>query len=514
MSCRNVQIIGGAGVGKTRALIELACRSIRDDLLRPDDLGMVSFTRAAAREARERLSAVMDEEYPWICTIHSVAYRALGLQRGDIGEPVLDGADEATAAEYEMAVRAWHQRCRLAGPESIERAVQMPAERLWMYIDQYEQLKRLNGVMDFTDLLARFAGIRFDARGRWETVPPDGVQPPPFLWFFDEQQDASPLLWRVCQRLCSTALRAWFCGDPFQSIYGWAGADVRTFMETIQYDEQVVLNRSYRVPSRLLELGETVIRGCRGYFDRGMHSVHEGGEIVMVHGVPIDVIADSNDVMVIARTNQAARAIGEELSRSGIPWASLSSGHGWFADAGSVRSPWEAYQRNSAYAALQRLVAGTPITGGEWANLLRYVPSRVDGCWILARGVKSRGEWPEYVDRASLSDCCGEEFWNWVESGRWAGHCEFGEQWAAAYRRYGLNAIEMPRVRLGTIHGAKGRESTVVVLDSTQGRLSMDEDEERRVWYVGVTRARQAMYVIDRGRRSSGIVSYVRGCAA
>lgn len=506
MICKCIQIIGGAGVGKTRTLINEACRLIEDELLRPDDLGMVSFTRAAAREALGRLEAIMGAEYPWVRTIHSVAYRSLGLSRGDIAEPRPEGAEP----DFDMAIRAWHHRVRLGGPETIERAAEMPADRLWRFIAEYERMKRLEGVMDYTDLLARFAGIRFSERGDWEEVEPEGEQPPPMVWFFDEQQDASPLLWRACMRLCRTAVRAYFCGDPFQSIYGWAGADVRSFMESVDYHERRILNLSYRVPSRLLLLGEAILEHCPDYFDRGMRAHREGGDIHIAPALPMNVMDDSDDVMVIARTNLAAQGLGAELTKNGIPWLALSGTSGWFSGVENVRSPWQAPARNAAYMALMRLAGGLPATRGEWKALLQYLPSRVDGVWMIARGAKQRDDWPEYVDQNYLQGVCHPSFWQWVQSGDWAQHCEFGEPWLAAYRRYGTERIEQPRVRVGTIHGAKGGEADVVVLDTARGRRGLCDSEESRIWYVGVTRARHVLYAIDRAHRSSEVISFLR----
>src|SRR5690606_4811144 len=94
-------------------------------------------------------------------------------------------------------------------------------------------------------------------------------------------------------------------------------------------------------------------------------------------------------------------------------------------------------------------------------------------------------------------------------SGRWSQIVDGGSQLASAVERWGEDAIKEPKVRVGTIHSVKGREADNVLLLTTTSapvrRAQEDQlgfDEERRVEYVGITRARRRLIVANERRAS------------
>ena len=90
--------------------------------------------------------------------------------------------------------------------------------------ERYEAAKNMDGKADFSDILMRFAGLGMNPREGLYEKTPEGELPEVGAWLFDEQQDASPLLDRVCKRLVSAPSVRWayVVGDPFQAIYGFA----------------------------------------------------------------------------------------------------------------------------------------------------------------------------------------------------------------------------------------------------------------------------------------------------
>src|SRR5690606_3805983 len=88
----------------------------------------------------------------------------------------------------------------------------------------------------------------------------------------DEHQDVSRLLHSVALRLIEQPSCRWayFAGDPFQALYGFSGADHHCFLESIEADKVRTMERSYRCPAGVLDLGEHILRRCSDYFDRGI----------------------------------------------------------------------------------------------------------------------------------------------------------------------------------------------------------------------------------------------------
>ena len=95
------------------------------------------------------------------------------------------------------------------------------------------------------------------------------------------------------------------------------------------------------------------------------------------------------------------------------------------------------------------------------------------------------------------------EFADRLRKGEWGGLFTGAERWRTAAKKYGAELASKPAIRIGTIHAAKGMEADTVVLSTTisrriaeaQGIDAGQHDEERRIEYVGVTRARRRLIV-------------------
>lgn len=241
------QLIGGAGTGKTTELLRLMA-SVIERGVDPFAIGFVSFTRAARSEAATRAAQQFGvpvdklEQEGWFRTLHSICYKCLG-----VGKELLTDTresrqwiEQATQAEVTGAREQQPDGAFESGTQA-DRALQIwdcararltPFRDAWelnslcddncpplsfceALIDRYEQSKRLDGRVDFTDILGRYAGVKFYFDGPRDTKP-DGWLPEVPVWFFDEQQDASALLDKVCHRLITPAEWVYVVGDPFQ----------------------------------------------------------------------------------------------------------------------------------------------------------------------------------------------------------------------------------------------------------------------------------------------------------
>jgi DNA helicase II / ATP-dependent DNA helicase PcrA len=537
MSLVSLRAIGGAGTGKTTLMKETAEKALARPEMggNPFALGYSSFTRAARLEAAVRCGTawgVPPEELMkdgWFRTAHSVCYKQLDVRKGEVlGSKVEDQrwVSEAVGSEVSFAVdddedggvalytgdpvaaaalNYWSLARNLCVPlrtvVEADQSFDAPsASEVIKRIEMYETAKRLDGRFDFTDLLARFVGLRFDPdRGPLEVAPEGAVPDKVVGWIFDEAQDASRLLDMACRRLVTgDACRwAWLVGDPYQVLFHWAGASAQHFMSW-DVAKQHIMPKSYRCPKAIMQAGERCLQRLPDYWDRGIAPADHDGEVVESENIEDDLadLRPDEDTLVIATTNMYVKKVAAILSEDGIPFR------------------WTKNKREGApvkelgMAGLWSLQHGEGISGDAWGRIMDILPSKTrDGTEMLARGSKSQWKkglsamfdrvYPEHLARLGASESLCQA----IASGAWAGLPDGGTKWVRAAKKWGVEAVSEPKIRIGTIHSAKGMEASKVVVMtavSYKTRLGEDSDdqrfaEQRRVEYVACTRARHKL---------------------
>lgn len=535
------RLIGGAGTGKTTELLRIMQQTIDTGEVGPETIGFVSFTRAARAEAASRAAekfGCQEKELQhrgWFRTLHSVCYRCLEAK-----EVLTEDASGKKWLKESLGMEVDHESTDeedgmgivIGGPKtdaSIALAIWqaarnrlIPLDKAWreydaqnpstptlencrVIIERYELHKRIDHKRDFVDLLGDFAGWKFSLDGA-EKADPQGWVPELPVWFFDEQQDTSKLLDSVCHRLISTPGCRWVyvVGDPFQSIYGFAGSDSRCFREWPAAKERT-MPKSYRCPPHIHSLGESILAECSDYFDRGIAPADHTGEVDKARSLH-DVIGDidpRDSWLLIARTNFQARRIQNLLNRGGVPWLP-TKGHGG----------WNAPKRKEALLALYSLQTGYPIGWKEWRTALDVIPSKSGDAVFLERGAKSKWSSDGFKPEADLAKTGDLTDWGATEtlkkeiaSGGWQSFVEHGERYSSAIRSWGIESVENPQIKVGTIHSVKGAQAdNVAVLTTTSEPVSRSMEnqegfnEERRVAYVAVTRAKRRLVIVEEPR--------------
>lgn len=533
------RLIGGAGTGKTTWLMDTMEKILDAGVRDPFQIGFVSFTRAAREEAATRAAAKFGVDAAQLSregnfrTLHSVCYKALAVSSEALitnnrasGKWLTEWLDESLVpvedqgADCNLAEVAFAQESptgRVLAMWGAARNRLTKFETIWTearrcddrcpsldfcrgIVERYEQGKRMDHKLDFVDLLGRFVGLKFYFDGPEESpLGPQGDVPGVPVWFFDEQQDASPLLDRVCHRLINTPMVKWVyvVGDPFQSIYRWAGADASLFRGWPAAHEKI-MPKSYRCPAAVLRVGERMLAQCSDYFDRGIAPADHEGSVRTEWGLSfIEGLDPMQSTLALARTNMLASRIAAKLDAAGIPWAPTRGNGGWLAPV-----------RNLGISGLYNLQQGAPISGREWLQILKLIPSKLEGTELLVRGTKSRfeaanGEADRYpwVLPHELSSIGGTpQLLGLISSGKWQQLVKDAPKVTKAIKRYGNEVIIDPKIRVGTIHSVKGQEADrVVLLTTTSGPVARSaetkegHDEEQRVGYVAATRARREL---------------------
>lgn len=533
-----LRVIGGAGTGKTRLMKETAEKA----LARPETggnpfaIGYSSFTRAARLEAATRCGEawgippeqLMQEG--WFRTAHSVCFRQLGATKAEmisgckadeewVSKAVdsevafaLDEDEDGGVAVYTgdpvaaAALNYWSLARNLCRPlREIVEADTDPeapaADEVIRRINLYEQAKRLDGRTDFTDLLARFVGIRFDPEEGPIEVTPEGAVPDEVVgWIFDEAQDASRLLDLACRRLVTgDACRwAWLVGDPFQVVYGWGGASAANFMSW-DVKEQHVMPKSWRCAPAIMEMGESCLRRLPDYWDRKIAPADHDGVVINGDDYEEDLrgLRPDHDTLIIARTNRQVSSIRRILEDSEVPFRYVKQRSGPSC-------------REEGMAGLWDLERGDGIDGDAWGRAIEILPSKDSKKQeMLVRGSKSawKNSLSSRYDRVYPEDLpslgATPALIDAIRGGRWHKLVDGGGSWVAAATRWGVDAVKSPQIRIGTIHSTKGLEaSKVILLTAVSKRTRLGEEdcperfaEERRIEYVACTRAKHELFI-------------------
>lgn len=495
-------ILGPPGTGKTTTILGLV-----DDALKrgvsPDRIALVTFTTRGANEAKERAVKKFKldpKQLPYFSTLHALCFRQLGLSRSDIltGKTLFEFADYA---RIKVTGRAWSDDGILTGfeagdrilfMENLSRIRRVPLreqfdvddDRLdWSEVTRVakalEIFKQRRGLMDFTDMLTEY--VRMD----------NGLDIDEL--FVDESQDLSALQWSVVDLLARGAKRVTVAGDDDQAIYRWAGADVE---HLVTMDGNVrVLGQSYRVPRNVQDLASRVISGVRMRRSKKWSARKGDNGVVSRHKSFDEVDVDTGDVLILARNNyvlteqvvpvlknegvifevDGKSSIDRKVLRAVTTWEELRKGDEP-QRLGDVR---EMYGYISTNTGVKRGFKQLP-TYGDDPDEPVTMRDLVNTGGLLVDPLKI---WHEALDRLPTEEM---------------------SYMLAARRRGEKLRGATPRVRLSTIHSAKGGEAThVVVMKEIAARTHYEmtrkggEDDERRVFYVGITRAKERLSIVE-----------------
>jgi len=538
------QITGRPGCAKTTRLLDI-CEKVLAELRDPRLVGFSSLTRASRHVAAERAASKFNmrladlEVGGYYKTLHSLAFHGLGIKQNDLlagkkadrewlQEVLQEGVNsEAKSIEHDYGGEGWTSeasdadkalsiwdvaRNRLTSLATIHAEVERTDDKTPPFVfcrslaARYETAKRVHHRLDFTDLLTKFGGQWCDLGGA-EACSPDGEAPDLPVWFFDESQDFSALDAAVIRRLIGQPSCRWvyFAGDDRQEIYSFRGADRRIFRDAFTYAKRDILPVSYRCPAPVWDLAEQVIRGTSDFEQDHVHPAsHPGSVEVREVSALADIINPAEDWLVLARTNFLAGLLSKALDAAGVPWVATRGG-----------SHWNAPVRNAAVQALSNTQHGAPLDGGEWRAVCKLMPSKIPEGELLIRGTKTRFE---HLDDAqdrfpwvmlSELELLGATplLMQVIASGRWPSLLDGADRYLDAVARWGEEVVTQPKVRISTIHGAKGMEADNVALLTTLSapcyrgaQTTEGHDSEQRLFYVAVTRAKRRLVVLNERR--------------
>ena len=496
-------VIAGPGTGKTFTLTERIARLVEQGV-KPEDICAVTFTVRAAEEMRRRLRArVKRADKITVGTFHSICYSML-------------------KGETALAERAL--QLKLAGEAVASLGLTCSPRRLLNDVSAYKsgkgeqtegvalycELLRASGTADFDDLLSLALGKEGKTFG-WLHV--------------DEFQDVNPVQYELVRKW-SRGGKLFVIGDPDQAIYSFRGAAAECFAGLkADFPDAAVfrLAESYRSTPQILGCALQAIAANGG--ERTLLPVKGGGAPVrvaecaselsegifvakeiarMVGGLDMlgrgreEKVRSFGEIAVLARTHRMLRVIGQCLRKEGIPC--LVSGDREFLDAPEVSGTLAFF---SVLCDGKESAQAEEFVGGRQNFLLareKFLPL------LRARPRRILTEWRGYMH------ICSPAFDKLTDAARYADLPEFLRAMQLGTEgdvELSVGNTAAGAVRLTTLHGAKGLEFPVVFLCGANEKLlplssagKTDEWEERRLFYVGITRAQEELIITTSGAPS------------
>lgn len=542
-----VLVTAGPGTGKTKTLISWIAHCVQQRNARPQEILAVTFTNKAADEMKERLVAVLEDRSRGITlgTFHALCFALLQERYPDI--------DKVYDAESRGIILA------MLFPNKDEKALKKLAEELEDLLEQnasegsgelkhavnaYRQFTVQQGGIDLADIIGSVVRLWYSepewleaCRNRYQYIA------------VDELQDINPLQYEFL-KLLGKDKNVFAIGDPDQSIYGFRGSDVQLFFrfsEDFQAKE-IALQHNYRSSAFIVEAAGRVIRNntlrkdirlmatrpgngkihCFAAADEYKEAAFITAEIEKLvggfHNLSGGEHPDSHygfaDIAVLFRTRAVGRALLASLKQAGIParfgdaTAALDAypfhlisdviklylnkhdlialdsvlTHGLKIDKAAKRVFLSQHTESDFFAVLFGEAGATALQKGAVEAVLfiseKFIPDNsLDDAGLLRK---------EAI--MSLAKECGADLEQFLRKLLLDAYTDVAR-------------LKTDAVSLLTFHASKGLEFPVVFIAGAEEgitpvlRNDSNIEEERRLFYVALTRAKDALYITHAAQR-------------
>lgn len=460
----------------TRRLIEEVSKEL--ETRRPEELAFVTFTRKGAEEGLRRVCSKLmfePEDLPYFRTLHSLTFHALNLKGtqmfGRLDQRKFNKefgynvnrceVDTGKVAPTRDSLYLDFYDMERSGALTSKQLAEADIEKAYynQIVRNYEAYKAREGKVDFFDCLIKYVE--------------NGEALPVKVAMIDEAQDITALQWRVIEKAFRKAEKIIIAGDDKQSIYAYSGARPDFLIQLSKQFPVEHLSKSYRIPYSVYKLsvaitnfiGEKTEQKAEPRMENGEGMIMQLNELDrIINFIDEDCIKNDPDKTawyILARNNCFLEEPKKILEEALIPY--------WTAEGFFM--------------------------GGEIMKRLKdYENFKMEGY----RDPKKKEDFQRKFGIEDFTQSFTET--NLFTEGRkWV--------YASYIEKYGLKKLEEmckwnPQVLVSTIHHVKGGECQhcAIMLDTTRkttGNIYNDIDEELRILYVGVTRTKRDLFLID-----------------
>lgn len=580
-------ILAGAGSGKTKTLTHRIAYLIGELKVFPSRILAVTFTNKAAKEMRQRLAQLLDEEadnrqfMPWMGTFHSICVRILRMDGTHIGLDkrflIYDTDDQVSLMKQIMKARGLtdkdikpravlsvisNAKNEMRSAEDFSMSARGPREqKIAELFFAYEKALKEAAALDFDDLLTKTVELLNNSpeiRQKWQRQFEHIL--------IDEYQDTNAVQYALIKLLVNERRNLCVVGDDAQSIYSFRGADytnILNFERDFPGTTVVKLEQNYRSTGAILDLANSLIQHNIHRTDKNLWTANGDGtepRLWQTYNESEEALAIANEIQVQAargrsygdmavlyRTNAQSYAIERALRQSYIPYKIVGGLR--FLDRAVVKDvlaylrllyqpsdrvsflrivnvpkrgigavslakflDWNDAARRDIVSGLLAVEEADNLTARakrpllELGKILEELQQEIDGspAELIEKIIRQTG----YGDFINDGTPQAEERMENIgvllaEAKAYVDVSAFLEEMALMSS---ADTAAEQQVTLMTLHAAKGLEFPVVFLAGLEEGIlphvrvfnsgkADDIEEERRLCYVGVTRAREELFV-------------------
>ena len=489
-------IFGPPGTGKTTRLLNIVEQELRIGVP-PDRIAYLAFTRKAAQEAVQRACTKFKldkKDLPWFRTIHSFVFKSMNYSQDEIMKPKhyaelsdiikvplvsVTSADEVGVSIHNNEHLHIYDLSRARGTtlkQEYKRYGQVDGgfEKTNYITKSLIKYKNTMHVRDYTDLLEDYCN--------------QGAVPNLEVVIVDEAQDMSYLQWQVVDKIMKHAARVYLAGDDDEAIFDWAGADPNRLINAKDWEKEV-LQQSYRIPKTSHDIADRLITRIKHRQPKSWRPRdYKGFSRSYAYRLSSDSF-NKGQWMILARTNYLLDQIEHDLKQYGHYYSrgnqpSISN------KLSNAVSSWNKLRRkqeisiDDVKSIYYYMTVGQGVKRGFKGMNFQTVPGQTFSYRELRENygllITNNVPWQSALDKVPSSRSI------YLQSIMLRNKKELSQE---------------PRIKLSTIHGAKGGEADHVMLLTDLSRKADDSflrnrDSERRVFYVGATRAKKSLHII------------------
>ena len=506
-----VCVIAGAGTGKTRAITHRLAYAVDIGVVDPQRILALTFTARAAGEMRTRLralgvpnvaartfhaAALKQLMYFWPQVLGGRFPSLLTTKTGFLGEALNRANISATKSNAVLRDLAgeieWAKVIGLAPDEYIKavddyaRPVRVSnnkvdATAIAKVYEAYESLKKQERAIDFEDVLLLTVGMLEEER-----EVRDRIRDQYRYFTVDEYQDVSPLQQRLLDLWLGKRDDICVVGDPAQTIYSFAGATpafLLNFTNKYPNAEVIRLTSGYRSTPEIINTANAILRsaslgheldpindhGDRPTTQSFNSEKEEASALVELIKRDIEAGYSSNEIAILTRTNSQLEVFEAALNSAGIE--------------NQIRNAERFFNRSEVREIITAIRSASVLSEGDWISDLRdalkpFGDSEYVRAFLqLARELESEGLSSLRAFLRELEDRAEQN-----------------------------NPPTLPGVALATLHAAKGLEWPKVYVAGASALVlpwgNQPIEEERRLFYVGITRAQRSLTISYYGEPS------------
>lgn len=575
-------VLAGAGSGKTKVLTTRIANMINDGIYSGNILA-ITFTNKAAKEMRDRISNMVENNYAFVGTFHSFGLRVIRENTEKLGLTsnftIIDSDDvssvikkimkelDISTKEYSVSYirnKISFIKNEMLSDSEVDKYLNSPPEKVAVKVyREYEKVLKRNNAVDFDDLLKRPVELFMQNDDIL-----DKYQEKYRYILIDEYQDTNEVQYKLVKLLASKYRNLFVVGDVNQSIYGfrWSNyKNILNFEKDYPDSKSITLNQNYRSTNTILNAANSVIKnnverkevnlystfgnGVKIKYFRGNDEKDEVKLVVDEIKKLLDEGYDYNDFAILYRTNAQSRNVEDAILK--VNWPYRVVGSYYFYKRKEIKDLLcylRLISNHQDDVSLERVI-NVPKRGiGDTSiNNLRSLAKDNNECMFKCLSKPKEVEFKKLIleltedakdlDLTELIDVVLEksgmkeelEKEHTLEADiRLENLMEFKSITENYQKETGTVNLEDfledisivadqsehqtldNAITLMTMHAAKGLEFKVVFLIGMEEgimphSMSLNEEsnleEERRLCYVGITRAKERLYITNAKRR-------------